>query len=50
MIHVLEKKKHFAQGCAGLIVHALLTVYTDSSVWLWGGGVGVLSCVVDHIL
>jgi hypothetical protein len=26
MIHVLEKK-HFTQGCAGLIVHALLTLY-----------------------
>ncbi len=25
------------------------TVYRDS-VWLWGVGVGVLSCVVDHIL
>jgi hypothetical protein len=24
-------------------------VYTDS-VWLWGGGWGVLSCVADHIL
>ncbi len=27
MIHVLEKN-YFTQGCAGLIVHALLTVYT----------------------
>ncbi len=26
MIHVLEKK-HFTQGCAGLIVHALITIY-----------------------
>jgi hypothetical protein len=25
------------------------TLYTDS-VWLWGVGEGVLSCVVDHIL
>jgi hypothetical protein len=25
------------------------TIYT-ASVWLWGGGWGVLSCVVDHIL
>jgi hypothetical protein len=27
----------------------LLTDFTDS-VWLWGVGGGVLSCVVDHIL
>ncbi len=26
-VHVLERKKHFTQGCAGLIVHALLTIY-----------------------
>jgi hypothetical protein len=27
----------------------LYVQYTDS-VWLWGGGGGVLNCTVDHIL
>ncbi len=25
-------------------------MYSTDNVWLWGGGGGVLSCVVDHIL
>ncbi len=42
------RKKHFYTWCAGLIVHALLTIYRQCVAV--GAGWGVLSCVVDHIL
>jgi hypothetical protein len=34
--NILEKK-HFTQGCAGLIVHALLTLYLGSLDFLQAG-------------
>jgi hypothetical protein len=52
----LEKRLALCLLCALYLLSDLLapsqtkcTVYTDS-VLLWGGGMGVLNCAVDHIL